>query len=46
MVSRESYSEICGNLRDTFAETDRSAEEKLPYYLKDTPHAEAEAKRA
>ncbi len=35
-----------GNLRDTFAETDRSAEEKLPCYLKDTPHAEAEANKA
>jgi hypothetical protein len=46
MVSRESYSEICGNLRDTFAQTDRSAEEKLPCYLKDTLHAEADANKA
>jgi hypothetical protein len=46
MVSRESYSEICGNLRDTFAETDRSAEEKQPCYLKDSPHAETEANKA
>ncbi len=35
-----------GNLRDTFAETDRSAGEKQPCYLKDIPHAEAEANKA
>jgi len=34
------------NLRDTFAETDRSAEEKQPCYWKDTLHAEAEENKA